>query len=424
MFMGPVFASELMSENVAEDTKLDSILEAYYSKLHKQKTQIVIFALFTFILFVTTTLVFFAEDYQINFGNAVFVALVFTANLALIAYFITTRVTKNRLIKLIVHRLDQTLTEKKNIEKIMLQLSLNVDKQVQERVKKINLEKSSAFRVMQEAIKSKKSQEISENTLKKVLNKLSLTLEASGIGLWNWDIAEDRLWLDDKAHELFALEPKSFTGNLENLLNLSVEKSTKLKPVFAEAKIKGGFKNLELTLTNNQEQDRKLLLKGKVFYGLKNQPIFMTGVCWDITEDKLAQDVVNKFFSLSVDLFCVADRNGYFANLSPVWSEVLGYSMSELYSHPFMYFVHPRDRKKTQAEYQVLVSQPHRTVNFENRYKCKNGQYRHLLWNAVSLPDESLIYAIARDITDYKKKTYGIDNFVDDQRASRIEFSI
>jgi signal transduction histidine kinase len=41
---------------------------------------------------------------------------------------------------------------------------------------------------------------------------------------------------------------------------------------------------------------------------------------------------------------------------------------------------------------------------FENRYRCKDGSYRDLLWNASYSAQDRLIYATARDVTDLKKR--------------------
>src|SRR5262249_32231805 len=42
------------------------------------------------------------------------------------------------------------------------------------------------------------------------------------------------------------------------------------------------------------------------------------------------------------------------------------------------------------------------TVSFENRYRCKDGSFRWLLWTAAPFPGQNLIYAAARNITGRK----------------------
>ena len=63
---------------------------------------------------------------------------------------------------------------------------------------------------------------------------------------------------------------------------------------------------------------------------------------------------VDLFFSLSLDLLCIADFDGRFLRLNPAWQETLGFSMQDLQSRPYIDFVHPEDREKTIAEAQTL----------------------------------------------------------------------
>ena len=111
----------------------------------------------------------------------------------------------------------------------------------------------------------------------------------------------------------------------------------------------------------------------------------------------------DRFWQLSTDLLCTAGLDGYFKRVNPAWERTLGWSEEEMRSRPFLDFVHPDDIARTQAESTRLTSDEYQTLVFENRFRCKDGGYRTLLWGARSVAqEEGLIYASGRDITDSK----------------------
>jgi PAS domain S-box-containing protein len=105
---------------------------------------------------------------------------------------------------------------------------------------------------------------------------------------------------------------------------------------------------------------------------------------------------LDQFFNVSIDLLCISGTDGYFLRLNPFWESTLGYSKEELMAQQFFDFVHPDDLAKTREAFSTLTSMGN-IMNFENRYRCKDGTYRWLEWNAVTAG--SLIYAAARDLT-------------------------
>jgi PAS domain S-box-containing protein len=126
----------------------------------------------------------------------------------------------------------------------------------------------------------------------------------------------------------------------------------------------------------------------------------------DITERKLAEktlqektEELDRFFSVALDLLCIADTDGNFRLLNPAWERTLGYTRDELMSRKFIDFIHPDDVKTTLEAIEILVSQ-REVINFHNRYRCKDGTYRWIEWRSV--PAGKLIYAAARDITERK----------------------
>lgn len=109
----------------------------------------------------------------------------------------------------------------------------------------------------------------------------------------------------------------------------------------------------------------------------------------------------NRFINLSVDMFCIAGFDGFFKSLNPSWEKTLGFTSEELLAKPYLEFIHPDDRLATVAEAGRLENRE-ATFAFENRYLCKDGSYKWFSWNSVSVPEQALIYAVARDITERK----------------------
>ena len=111
---------------------------------------------------------------------------------------------------------------------------------------------------------------------------------------------------------------------------------------------------------------------------------------------------VDRFFVLSLDMLCIAHFNGHFLRLNPAWEATLGFTREELQARPMFDFVHEDDRART-LEQNRQVRSGGQAIAFENRYRCKDGSYKWLLWNATADVEHQLIYSIARDITPRKQ---------------------
>ena len=119
-------------------------------------------------------------------------------------------------------------------------------------------------------------------------------------------------------------------------------------------------------------------------------------------ERKRAEAELATLFETSPDMLCIAGVDGVFRRLNPAWEKTLGFTAAELMSRPYVEFVHPEDRDPTTAE-AGAVAGGSASVLFENRYRCKDGSYRWLAWKSTPLPDEGLIYAMARDVTEQRR---------------------
>jgi PAS domain S-box-containing protein len=121
-----------------------------------------------------------------------------------------------------------------------------------------------------------------------------------------------------------------------------------------------------------------------------------------IRERRMTEEELDQLFTVSLDMLCIAGFDGYFKRINPSWEKTLGIPIAELLAKPFSEFVHPDDRERTAVEAERL-DEGEQVISFENRYRCGDGTYRWLLWNATPGFDSKLIFAVARDVTQRKE---------------------
>jgi PAS domain S-box-containing protein len=136
-----------------------------------------------------------------------------------------------------------------------------------------------------------------------------------------------------------------------------------------------------------------------------NPKHFITQV-QDITERRMVEEALqlrNKIFTHSLDMLFVAGFDGFFRELNPAWETNLGWSIEELYKKPWLNFVHPDDKEITENIKKERLEKGQETIQFENRYICKDGSIKWLSWNSFPYPEENIIIGVARDITERKE---------------------
>lgn len=119
----------------------------------------------------------------------------------------------------------------------------------------------------------------------------------------------------------------------------------------------------------------------------------------DAKRREIAERETETFFAVSLDLLSISGMDGYFRKISPAWTELLGYSLEELFKIPLLDLVHPEDLSKTLAEIEKQKGGG-KVMQFENRWRTKNGEWVDLSWKSVPVGDT--MYGAARDITKQK----------------------
>ncbi|HET6388539.1 PAS domain-containing protein [Hyphomicrobium sp.] len=138
-----------------------------------------------------------------------------------------------------------------------------------------------------------------------------------------------------------------------------------------------------------------------------------SGVIYDITQSKLAEQQLltlnetletrvqertrerDGIWQLSQDLLGVADANGVWQSVNPAWTRVLGWSANEIIGRTSDWLEHPDDQAGKRSPFGTDASF---ALNFKNRLRTKQGDYRSFAWTAAR--QAGLFYCVARDMTE------------------------
>jgi PAS domain S-box-containing protein len=243
-----------------------------------------------------------------------------------------------------------------------------------------------------------------EESLRESENRFQMVSRATNDALWDWDLLTDSLWMNEVYYKLLGRSPGKVKPNIK-LWHKGIHPEDKKRVINGLRSVLESGDNYwvdEYRLLSTENSVAYVFDRGHIIYSEDGKPIRMIGAAIDITERKRVQEQLDHFFNVSVDLLCFVGFDGYFKRTNPAWEKLLGYNEDELLSKPFIEFVHPDDREKTLREVQGNFK-GQKTISFENRYLCRDGSYKWLLWNSATIPDEQMIYAVAHDITERKQ---------------------
>jgi two-component system, cell cycle sensor histidine kinase and response regulator CckA len=136
-------------------------------------------------------------------------------------------------------------------------------------------------------------------------------------------------------------------------------------------------------------------------------PLFMIGTIQDITESVEREQVLrskseelDRIFSLTLDMLCIATTDGRLLRVNAAWERVLGWSVEELEGTLYTAFIHTDDLAATRQAMHELAS-GRDVIDVTNRCLCKDGSWRVIEWR--SAPAGGVIYAAARDVSERER---------------------
>ena len=128
----------------------------------------------------------------------------------------------------------------------------------------------------------------------------------------------------------------------------------------------------------------------------------------EIKRKQLEQEL-SRVFSIAPDIISIVGTDGYFKKINPALTDMLGYSEQELLSVPYIEFVHPDDREETIRNQNNFLDGD-LSFLYENRWLTKSGKYIWISWTATPLLEESLFFAVGKNVTEGKELQQLLDS--------------
>lgn len=174
-----------------------------------------------------------------------------------------------------------------------------------------------------------------EQELKNSEARLKLAQQVSGLGVWEWNIQSNQVYWSDSMLQLWGINREAFTGDFE-IVSEAVhpddysawENDVQLSIIEHRA-----HDSKFRILRKDTGEERWMYAAGECTYDENGQPLKMTGVCKDIT-DEYRQDLSLKraasVFSHAQEGIIITDTEGNIIETNKAFKKITGFEQSEV----------------------------------------------------------------------------------------------
>lgn len=260
-------------------------------------------------------------------------------------------------------------------------------------------------------------QHIADEALKKSEVRLDQAVKASGVGLWDWDVVNDKVYCSQRLLEMLGLDDDDLSGDLRDI-------NTRIHPddldhvnfVRKQHFEKLAPYNLTYRLKQNSNNYIWVETHGQAVWDDENKPIRFTGTLRDITSEKQTADAIREQKE-QLELAATLSGIGYWSvgieDQSLFWSnQVHKIHGTEPKSYQpkldeAINFYHPYDRKNIQ-DYIAQTIDNKTSFMFEARIIRTDKKER--IVRSIGAPDIDdsgkvvSIFGVFQDIDEDKKR--------------------
>jgi PAS domain S-box-containing protein len=127
--------------------------------------------------------------------------------------------------------------------------------------------------------------------LERSQERLRLALKAARMGTWQWDLASNTLAWDDQLYEIYSIEPGQQVTQYEHFMGRVHQDDRAFVAASVQQALQGGRGlDYEFRIVLPDGRVRWLADQGRVSRDPMGIPLYLTGVCVDMTERKLMEE--------------------------------------------------------------------------------------------------------------------------------------
>ncbi len=271
---------------------------------------------------------------------------------------------------------------------------------------------------------------ILENQLRESEERLSLAMDASEHGFWDWDLVTGDIYFSPHHYEMLEFEPGYLKSRGETWMDIihPEDREKALADMFSHIN-RGEPYSVELRMRKGDGSWKWMLSRGKSYeFSSDGKPTRVVGVYLDIDEYKRTEDEKRKIqerFSaiFENELMClyIHDLEGNFIDANDSTLRLMGYQRDEINNLNFASLIDESQLEKAMAVMGDLVKPGKQYTPEEYRLQTKDGSEVFVETIGSLLYEKDQPYAIisiAYDITERKKAEAKLKKAYEEIRTS------
>jgi PAS domain S-box-containing protein len=236
-------------------------------------------------------------------------------------------------------------------------------------------------------------QKQAEAVLTSSKTKLELALQSAIMGVWQFNVVEDKRVFDNQVCSLLGLDPATFGGTTAELFAaVHPDDREKVQSALTQSIERDEPYAPEYRVVWKNGSIHHICARGRIIRDDMGRALMINGVIWDITERKEAEKVLQESQERSAQLdrqsvtfIWEVDVQGLYTYISDVSEAVLGYRPDEVVGRMHFYDFFPElERHELKTATLAVFGRKEPFQNFVNAVRNKDG--RRVWVSTIGLP--------------------------------------